>query len=573
MLKKIFSSQVMFSVLSEFFKEQDKKFSISDLIRLTGKKQPNIKKEVDKLLSLGLISKSLDNNINYYSVNKKYIYFLAFSSFFSSYFKKDKKYILLNEEGGASFLSMQYIMDGFFSDCAVKDGVLDFVPELFAHFKNNYFKAYMEEGEIDELCSKSLARLKTDPSFVFDKIYPISINNGKKAFSIFDDLKKNNFKIDKKKFFEVIDSFRDIAIFLSAYNLIAALELKDHSYSNYLKEYLKERVRGADMSHFYAFERLLAPENLSYTQLFKIDLLKFVLDGKKDDDIEEVCRNWTWLNFGYRGPGLTYSYILENVKDLRAKSKNELLTELENMNSHEVVIKREKDEIFRKLKIDLKHQNFIKALSTLSFLKVYRKDISFLINYCTFKLINNLKNKDENINFHYMTLGELKAFVKTKRLVEKGELSRRERESIYHRDFKDLFVGDDASSFLSKFNIEEEGGADGLEIKLLDGMTACLGPNGDWVYGEVRIINSSADMNKMREGDVLVSVATTPDILLAMKKASAIVTDHGGITCHAAIVSRELNKPCLIGTKYATKVFKDGDKVIVCPRHGYIKFE
>jgi phosphoenolpyruvate synthase/pyruvate phosphate dikinase len=188
-------------------------------------------------------------------------------------------------------------------------------------------------------------------------------------------------------------------------------------------------------------------------------------------------------------------------------------------------------------------------------------------------LINNLKNKDENINFHYMTLGELKDFAKTKRLVEKGELSRRERESVYHRDFKDLFVGDDASSFLSKFNIEEEGGADGLEIKLLEGMTACLGPNGDWVYGEVRIINSSADMNKMREGDVLVSVATTPEILLAMKKAAAIVTDHGGITCHAAIVSRELNKPCLIGTKYATKVFKDGDKVIVCPRHGYIKFE
>ena len=59
----------------------------------------------------------------------------------------------------------------------------------------------------------------------------------------------------------------------------------------------------------------------------------------------------------------------------------------------------------------------------------------------------------------------------------------------------------------------------------------------------------------------------------AMKKAGAIVTDHGGITSHAAIVSRELNIPCLIGTRYATKLFKDGDKVIVCPRHGYIKFQ
>jgi pyruvate,water dikinase len=77
----------------------------------------------------------------------------------------------------------------------------------------------------------------------------------------------------------------------------------------------------------------------------------------------------------------------------------------------------------------------------------------------------------------------------------------------------------------------------------------------------------------MKDGDILVSVATTPDILPAMKKAAAIVTDHGGITCHAAIVSRELNIPCLIATKYATKVFKDGDSVVVCPRHRYIKFK
>jgi pyruvate,water dikinase len=104
-------------------------------------------------------------------------------------------------------------------------------------------------------------------------------------------------------------------------------------------------------------------------------------------------------------------------------------------------------------------------------------------------------------------------------------------------------------------------------------MTACLGKTGDWVYGTVRIVNTPADMKNMTKGDILVSAATTPDILPAMKLAGAIVTDQGGITCHAAIVSRELNLPCLIGTKYATKIFKDGDKVIVCPRHAYIKFQ
>jgi pyruvate,water dikinase len=64
---------------------------------------------------------------------------------------------------------------------------------------------------------------------------------------------------------------------------------------------------------------------------------------------------------------------------------------------------------------------------------------------------------------------------------------------------------------------------------------------------------------------------TRPEYISAMKKAAAIVTDEGGITCHAAIVSRELKKPCIIGTKIATKVLKDGDLVEVDADKGIVK--
>lgn len=86
----------------------------------------------------------------------------------------------------------------------------------------------------------------------------------------------------------------------------------------------------------------------------------------------------------------------------------------------------------------------------------------------------------------------------------------------------------------------------------------------------MKIVNVIADMKKMKPGDILVSVATIPDIMPAMKKAAAIVTEQGGITCHAAIVSRELGIPCVIGTKVATKVFKDGDIVEVNANHGVV---
>ncbi|NCF75260.1 MAG: hypothetical protein GWO87_02115 [Xanthomonadaceae bacterium] len=64
---------------------------------------------------------------------------------------------------------------------------------------------------------------------------------------------------------------------------------------------------------------------------------------------------------------------------------------------------------------------------------------------------------------------------------------------------------------------------------------------------------------------------TSPDYIAGIKKASVIITDEGGLTCHAAIVSRELNKTCVIGTKIATKVLKDGDLIEVDANKGVVK--
>jgi phosphoenolpyruvate synthase/pyruvate phosphate dikinase len=65
------------------------------------------------------------------------------------------------------------------------------------------------------------------------------------------------------------------------------------------------------------------------------------------------------------------------------------------------------------------------------------------------------------------------------------------------------------------------------------------------------------------QGNILVCPMTLPDYVPAMKKARAIITNEGGITCHAAIISRELKIPCIVGTKIATQVLKDGDRVEV----------
>lgn len=88
--------------------------------------------------------------------------------------------------------------------------------------------------------------------------------------------------------------------------------------------------------------------------------------------------------------------------------------------------------------------------------------------------------------------------------------------------------------------------------------------------GIVKHVATVEDMKKFNKGNILVSAATNPMIVPAMERAAAIITDEGGLTCHASIVSRELGVPCIIGTKIVTQLLKEGDYVTVDARKGII---
>ena len=88
--------------------------------------------------------------------------------------------------------------------------------------------------------------------------------------------------------------------------------------------------------------------------------------------------------------------------------------------------------------------------------------------------------------------------------------------------------------------------------------------------GPVRIVPVASQIDKVKNGDVLVAEMTTPDFVPAMKRAAAIVTDRGGRTAHAAIVSRELGIPCVVGTEVATKTLKDGQEITVDGSEGKV---
>jgi pyruvate,water dikinase len=89
-------------------------------------------------------------------------------------------------------------------------------------------------------------------------------------------------------------------------------------------------------------------------------------------------------------------------------------------------------------------------------------------------------------------------------------------------------------------------------------------------YGPVKIVPDPSQIDKVLEGDILVAEMTTPDFVPAMKRAAAIVTDRGGRTAHAAIVSRELGIPCVVGSEKATATLKDGQVITVDGSNGKV---
>lgn len=105
------------------------------------------------------------------------------------------------------------------------------------------------------------------------------------------------------------------------------------------------------------------------------------------------------------------------------------------------------------------------------------------------------------------------------------------------------------------------------EAQMFTGQTAYPGK----IVGKVKHIQKRDDIHDFEEGDVLVASTTTPDYLPAIKKAGAIISEHGGALSHASIVSRELHIPCIVGVKHITKYVKDGDLVEVDADNGVVK--
>ena len=115
--------------------------------------------------------------------------------------------------------------------------------------------------------------------------------------------------------------------------------------------------------------------------------------------------------------------------------------------------------------------------------------------------------------------------------------------------------------------VEESGDA---SSELGDVLVRGLGASPGMASGEVKIVLDIDELDKIKDGDIMVTTMTTPDMVPAMRRASGIVTDEGGVTCHASIISRELGIPCVVGTGDATTTLKENTGVTLDGKKGLV---
>lgn len=384
---------------------------------------------------------------------------------------------------------------------------------------------------------------------------------------------------------KVYDRFHEIWIKIGLWGAIPQyVEMGENNYS-----LIVEKELSPLLSKFgepgLVFSRLLSPTKTTYLrsemeatwQLLanwqggyeKLTFLRKAnswqdLPFRQRRELQSLSKRFGWLQYYYDGQAASPEYYFELLKGRwKMKAAKVLLTH-----------KREREELRAWQKkvektLSAADRRRVTLLRDFSLIKELRKEMQiYYLNYTMSPWFAELGRRlfCSQTQAKYLTSQEIRDFLYKKKKPNVASLAERYRFSAYSTvNGKDkVSVGVQANAFLKMMKIPS------LKMPAVDSISGQVAYPGK-TKGLVKIVNAVADIKKFQAGDILVSFSTNPSLVPAMNRAAAIITNTGGITCHAAIVSREMKKPCIIGTKIATRILKDGDLVEVDADKGVVR--
>lgn len=319
------------------------------------------------------------------------------------------------------------------------------------------------------------------------------------------------------------------------------------------------------------FNALMIPEKPGFFERSQEQFLELCLELKNapsaekledDSGVGAYLKEFAWIkDVNFRGDYLGKRELVEKIKSTLANENPSF--ELNYLKVNREFHRKAFDEAFGEINAYPEIASDVANARKIIFLRTYRTDVQYVLGYLVRGLFKEvaLRLNATPALVYFRTAEELEQALSGGK-PEDRSLDRKEKEGFACTNGKISELDGETVDRLAKSLCGEQ-----VQASELRGQSACRGI----VRGKVKIVQTVYDVGKVEEGDVLVSTMTRPDFMTAMGRAAAFVTDEGGITCHAAIISRELNKPCITGTKTATKVFKDGDVVEVDATRGVVK--
>ncbi len=275
---------------------------------------------------------------------------------------------------------------------------------------------------------------------------------------------------------------------------------------------------------------------------------------------EEVAKEYGWINsYNIKEPPYTAEYFENLKKTIDAKKIGEIFEAAEkNRKEFAAFISTVADKKLRDECVLLHEYAFMKT----DRVEFWRKAMSYQRELFVYLAEMLGWTIDETIN---LDVNEIEGILLKNKMPKREDITiRAEKKCFYHYYDNKMHVLTDPNDMdrISKRLLVHT--HDGNVIK---GIAASKGK----AIGRVVIVNHKSEAHKIKVGDILVAIYTTPELTPYLKKCAAFVTDEGGLVAHAAIIAREMGKPCVIDTKIATKVLKDGDRVEVDAENGVVR--
>lgn len=319
---------------------------------------------------------------------------------------------------------------------------------------------------------------------------------------------------------------------------------------------------------------LTKPEEISTTLLEKRDVIASAIKikmkkGSLDQESKQLARLYGWMPVFTFGTPWDSDHYLAELNELLKKDFKNLKEEFLKLKNYSQIRNSEIAKVISKYELKPKDlQKFVDFGLALD----ARNEAEYLVSFCGFYV---LPLYDEIAKRLFVSVKQLRNLVK--REIVDCLLGKSEASTILEKQGKILGWVFDKSMMRMKYLDSKEATR---FFKYLNKTSKNLQGNDDskgvcaspgLVRGRAKITHYPSENNKVKNGDILITHATTVDYLPAMKRAAAFVTEIGGLTCHAAVVAREFGVPCVVSLKNATKNFKDGDLVEVDADKGTVK--